>query len=141
MSQRALVARLAEIGQKMNQAAIARIERGERKISLDEAIAIAAALDVAPVHMFLPIEGDERVSLARALEVDQVKARRWARGNIPLDPANFRSYRDQGAGDTRVSPEELSPEEQAALQAENERLIRKLGIEVLYEPTKEKDEQ
>ena len=48
LTQRALVARLHEMGLEINQAAIARIESGERKVSLDEAVAIAAALDQAP---------------------------------------------------------------------------------------------
>jgi transcriptional regulator with XRE-family HTH domain len=92
MSQRDLAARLADIGYRLSQSAITRIERGERKVSLGEAIALAAALDVAPVHMFLPIEGDQPVRLAPALEVKPDQARAWATGRRPLDPANVRFY-------------------------------------------------
>lgn len=97
MSQRELAARVANIGMKINQSAITRIERGERKVSLGEAIALAAALDVAPVNLFLPIDGDEPVRLAPALEVDLTHARKWATGERPLDPANLRFYAYQSA--------------------------------------------
>jgi transcriptional regulator with XRE-family HTH domain len=92
LSQRRLVARLAALGRPLNQAVITRIERGARKVSLDEAIALAAALDVAPVHLFLPIDDSERVSLTPTLEVSAALARQWARGRRPLDPANTRFY-------------------------------------------------
>ena len=90
MTQRDLAERLAAIGQPMTQAAVTRIERGERRVSLDEAIAIAAVLDVAPIHLFLPIEGDS-AQLAPKLKVPIDRARAWARGQHPLDPSNAAS--------------------------------------------------
>jgi transcriptional regulator with XRE-family HTH domain len=46
ISQQGLVRRLKELGVSMNQPAVARIEAGERKVSLDEAVAIARVLRV-----------------------------------------------------------------------------------------------
>ncbi len=115
MSQRGLAARLTELGLPMSQAAVTRIERGDRKCSLDEAVAIAAALDVAPMHLFLPIDGDDPVQLAPALEVDAPLARAWARGEQPLRPEDARFYAFQApsvrltAGDlARLSDDELA---------------------------------
>ncbi len=48
LTQRDLVDALAEVGLDMNQTGITRIEGGARGITLHEAIAIAAALDIAP---------------------------------------------------------------------------------------------
>jgi hypothetical protein len=113
----------------MGQAAITRIERGERKVSLDEAIAIAAVLDIAPVHLFMPIDGDGTVRLAPGLEVDQAKARRWSRGNIPLRPEDFEFYLDQTPGDVRVSAEELSEDEQRDLAERARKRLEQLGVD------------
>ena len=133
VSQRDLVARLSNVGQSMNQAAIARIERGERKVSIDEAFAIAVALDVAPLSLFLPITGNEPVALAPGLEIDQAKARRWARGEVPLSPTSFRSYLEQTSGEVRVSTEGLTPEQQEELREEHERRLNQLGVHVIHE--------
>lgn len=139
LTQRQLVERLGAAGMPMNQAAVARIESGTRKVSLDEAIAIAAVLDIAPVHMFLPIAGDQRgksgrhgppVHLAPAMPVDQVKARRWSRGQLPLRPESFWTYLDQSPGDITVSGEELSPEQQAEIREKHLATLRQLGIKV-----------
>jgi transcriptional regulator with XRE-family HTH domain len=155
-TQQELAAALGRLSAPMDRTTVAKIEKGQREVRLDEFVAFAAALDIAPVHLILPIEGDvvvryidrkrealrnekrgPAVRLAPALLVDQVKARRWARGEIPLDPANFRFYRDQGAGERSVSAEELSPDEQQAVREENERLLRKLGVQVINEPAEQ----
>ena len=73
ISQRALRDRLADAGLDLNQAAIARMERGERKITLDEAVTISAVLDVAPVHLFLPVEGNGPVWLAPDLVTTRLR--------------------------------------------------------------------
>jgi hypothetical protein len=41
----------------MNKAAVLRVERGERVLSLDEALALAWALNVAPAHLVSPRDG------------------------------------------------------------------------------------
>ena len=79
----------------MNQSAITRIERGTRKVALDEAILLAVALDVSPVHLFLPIDNAGRVALTPSTEVTALVARQWALGLRPLDPANTRFYAAQ----------------------------------------------
>jgi transcriptional regulator with XRE-family HTH domain len=148
--QQDLADEMGKLGMPMDRTTIAKLEKGQREVRLDELVALAVALDVALVHLVLPIEGDESspiegdklpvhpthgppVKLTPKREVDQVKARRWARGDIPLDPANYRSYAEQSPGDKYVSAEELSPDDLAALEAERERQLRKWGVVIEQE--------
>jgi len=125
MSQQALAERLNALGNDLNQPALARIERGDRKVAIDEAIAISAALDVALVNMVLPIDdADSEISLAPNLQVKTVKARRWARGTIPLRAESFDFYLSQAPADQHVSNEELTPEQQRAFR---EKRLRELA--------------
>ena len=78
VSQRELKRRLKKLGVPISQSAIALIETGQpsrpgqktpRKVSLDEAVAIAAALDVPPEQLYrepLDRETYEAVEMARA---------------------------------------------------------------------------
>jgi transcriptional regulator with XRE-family HTH domain len=91
-SKAALARRLEEIGHPLHETAIVRIESGKRGVTLDDSVAIAAALDVAPIHLWLPIDGDEPIALTPALEVDIEHAREWAQGRRPLDQADSRYY-------------------------------------------------
>src|SRR4051812_47691159 len=51
MSQRALADRLREFGLDVHQTTIGKWETGQRRFTLDEALAISLALDVQLVHM------------------------------------------------------------------------------------------
>lgn len=55
-SQKDLAERLAEYGLPLHQTAIAKIEAGQRKVSVDEFLVLAAALDVSPLWLLLPID-------------------------------------------------------------------------------------
>jgi transcriptional regulator with XRE-family HTH domain len=90
--QQDLADRMSELGSPMDRTTLAKIEKGKREARLGEAVALAAALDVAPTYLYLPIEGPEPVCLAPKLQVDPAHARQWARGTKPLDPANLRVY-------------------------------------------------
>ena len=158
LSQRDLTSRLRAIGLRINQAAIVRIERGERKIPLDEAIAIAAALDVSPLALIFPIYG-ERARAAcpgatgRPEEGAALDARRSAPRSPELPcvcrPASRRSV-DQPR--RRVNNELLTIKASLRRQAQRKRdedadLLRKadaLGIDltgVLEDETLEQAEQ
>lgn len=90
-SQTRFAERVAEAGVGLSETALARIESGKRNVRLDEALGIAAALDVSPLALFLPTEGNVR--LADGIIVDADTARRWVLGEEPLDPDNERGYR------------------------------------------------
>lgn len=131
MSQQALAERLNALGNGLNQPALARIERGDRKVSLDEAIAISAALDVAPVNLFLPITDDHaEVRLAPSLAVNLRKAQRWARGMLPLRPGNFEVYLSQAPAGHAISREELSPEQYREFREKRLRELAQAGVDI-----------
>jgi transcriptional regulator with XRE-family HTH domain len=141
-SQERLAAILDEVyGYPIHPTALSRIEKGTRKVTIDDLIAISAALDVAPVHLLFPIEGEDPVALTPRLEVDAEKAIRWARGRQPLDPANVSFYSHQHLGDIGVINPEASPEEKAAALAEYEKQLRGLGIEVVRVPATGEEER
>jgi transcriptional regulator with XRE-family HTH domain len=75
-SQTALAQRLTDVGQPMSKAALLRIESGERGLLLDEAIALAQVLHVAPAHLLSPPD-DERIALTPSYAVDGAGMRNW----------------------------------------------------------------
>ena len=112
--QQDLADRMSQLGSPMDRTTLAKIEKGKREARLGEVIALAAALDVAPTYLYLPIEGPEPVCLAPALAVDPGDARKWARGIKPLDPADHRVYFFQSPGGFLGSLEGVSEEDVAA---------------------------
>lgn len=63
ISQVALASRLAELGYgALKRDQIVAIEAGRRRVTLDDALAISAALGVAPVNLIVPFESDEPLS-------------------------------------------------------------------------------
>ena len=106
-----LAARMDKIGSPIQRATIAKIEsaaRGvggahgdeppasaQRRVTIDEAVAFAVALDVPVTSLLLPIIEDDDVQLAPNVRVSVDVAHAWARGDRPLDPDDERYYRFQ----------------------------------------------
>jgi transcriptional regulator with XRE-family HTH domain len=70
---------------------------GERRrdVSADDVIALAVALDVAPMHLIFPIDdddGSELVALTETISVRADHARWWFRGRYPLKGTDRRMY-------------------------------------------------
>jgi transcriptional regulator with XRE-family HTH domain len=94
--------RLAEemraLGVSWDRSIVANFESGRRKyVTVEELLALAYALSVAPVYLLLPID-DEYVDIAVTPEVTAktVPVREWIRGRFPLmgqDPRLFWSER------------------------------------------------
>jgi transcriptional regulator with XRE-family HTH domain len=84
LSAEALAQRVREHGGQLDRAAISKIENGMRGVSLDDALLLAVALGVSPLHLFLPRDDNEGVELAPDVQVTAVAARRWIRGLEPL---------------------------------------------------------
>ena len=82
----------------MDQATIARLEKGKRRVTIDEAFTFAYALDVAPAYLFLPVDDDvdsqseTQVSVTPNRAVAGGIAREWLRGNAPLPDQDSRKY-------------------------------------------------
>lgn len=92
LSAQGLADRVAVLGGTLDRAAISKIETGKRGVSLDEALLLALAADVAPVHLFLPREDGEPVRVAPKLTPPAVAARRWLRGQEPLPGGDEKTF-------------------------------------------------
>jgi transcriptional regulator with XRE-family HTH domain len=83
LSQTELARRMTEEGRPMNKAALLRIENGQRGLSLDEALALAELLKVAPAHLLSPPD-DAMVWLTDNRGVDGAGMRNWLLFGDPL---------------------------------------------------------
>ena len=97
MTQQGLADRLNQLGSQIDRSAVAKIEAGatnarnSRELGLAETFAFALALDVAPVHLLVPIDSDEPIRLAPNLEASPYETRAWIRGAFPMfsDPRAY----------------------------------------------------
>ena len=97
MTQQDLADRLSHYGARIDRTAVAKVEAGatggkdSRELGLAEMFAFALALDVAPVHLLVPIDSDEPIRLAPNLEASPYETRQWIRGFMPLfqDPRPY----------------------------------------------------
>src|SRR5689334_13386641 len=82
LNQQQIADRLEEFGVAMDQRTISKIEQGKRGISLDDAVAIAAALGSTPADLCVPsFTGiDEDVAIGPNLVWDRRRARSWLAG-------------------------------------------------------------
>lgn len=99
MSLRALSERLAELGRPILSSGLSKIEQGERRVDVDDLVALAAALNVSPGWLLLPPStGEERVALTDAVEVPAWVAWQWIDGTNPLPPDHGERYDDFSKG-------------------------------------------
>jgi transcriptional regulator with XRE-family HTH domain len=105
-TQRQLAARLSKLGLVVHQTKIGKWESGERRITLDEALAISVALDVSPAHMIAGSYTDGGLwepSVALSAATAPVSARQmrmWVRGQQSLWGQDEKRYY------TEVAPDE-----------------------------------
>src|SRR6266545_1902903 len=92
LSQQRLADRLAELGVPIERSQLARLERGERGVGVDELMALAFALDTAPAYLLLDLEADERTALVPGVAISPADARGWIRGQRPLPQQDPRGY-------------------------------------------------
>jgi transcriptional regulator with XRE-family HTH domain len=85
-----LADRCAEVGApEITAAVIANIETGRRdadgrrrrEVTIDETLALAYALEVPPVFLFVPLNGDERLHVTAKIEMDAPSAAAWVNGD------------------------------------------------------------
>ena len=94
LSQRDVAERLADLGVTMHQTAIAKIEKGDRRVTIEDALLLAFVLDVAPVNLFLPLADNIPMALGN-VTVQSGEMRAWARGFTPLPGQDSRTYLTQ----------------------------------------------
>lgn len=87
-TQKELAEALSRTGADLNEFTITRMESGKRRVSLDEAVAIAAVLGPSLLHMVVPLEERGRVDLAPKMPAKVIDARAWIRGQRPLRRAD-----------------------------------------------------
>jgi transcriptional regulator with XRE-family HTH domain len=108
-TQKQLATRLAKLGFLVHQTTIGKWEAGERRITLDEALAISVALDVGPAHMLAGSYLDvtfNRPSIALSPKTAPVSARQmrmWVRGQQTLWGQDEKRYYTEVAPDEWVA--------------------------------------
>jgi transcriptional regulator with XRE-family HTH domain len=87
-----LAGRLEALGSPgWRQSKVAKLEKGEvKRVSLDEVLALAAALGVQLSHLLTPDEGD--VEIAGKVIRPAREVRHWLRGFAPLFPEDEKNY-------------------------------------------------
>ncbi|MET7752600.1 helix-turn-helix transcriptional regulator [Micromonospora sp. NPDC005367] len=80
-----LVKRLDGLGHPIPILGLRRIERGERRVDVDDLIALARALKVPPVLLLFPVEAEgPLVELLPGVQVDPNEALAWFTGEGPM---------------------------------------------------------
>lgn len=103
LSQAQLALRLTKIGRPMLDTAVSKMERGSRRIDVDDLVALAIALNVSPVAILMPATADlEKVSLTDTFSVSSQVAWLWAAGDAQasdflLDPPGEHSEEEHNA--------------------------------------------
>lgn len=85
MSVRSLSARLSQLGRSLLPSGITKVEADDRRVDVDDLVALALALDVSPNRLLLAARADDTLlELTTDLSVPAHDAWRWATGETPL---------------------------------------------------------
>jgi transcriptional regulator with XRE-family HTH domain len=102
LTQRDLAERLTALGMRADQTTVAKIESGSRRVTIEDALLIAAALDVAPLHLLIPREDDAALTIGR-LSGSADSMRRWAVGDEPLSDSDGAVYFAEAPADSAAA--------------------------------------
>lgn len=102
-SQLELAERLTDLGVPMDRSTIAKLENASRRVTLDEALGLAAALGVSPASLFIPMTASTDVAIAPKLAIHPRVARMWVRGQQPLSKADARTFYGEVSDDEWVA--------------------------------------
>lgn len=103
-TQQRLSDRTRELGHPVDRATIAKIERGSRRnVALDDALALAAALNVSPVHLFAASLTGDKVAVTPELVLNSREVRQWLRGQLSLDETDDRFYFSEVSDDEWIA--------------------------------------
>jgi transcriptional regulator with XRE-family HTH domain len=85
-TQAELTDRLKALGVRIDRAAVAKIETNKRRLTLDELYSFSLALDVAPVHLLVPInvDADYLISVTPNTDAPADEVREWVKGAKPM---------------------------------------------------------
>jgi transcriptional regulator with XRE-family HTH domain len=81
-----LAERMTELGIKWDRAIVANLESGRRRsVSVDELLGLALVLNVAPVHLLVPPDDDEKpYEITAKVTEPSFRVRGWIRGLFML---------------------------------------------------------
>ena len=87
LSLAALSARLTEVGRPMLPSGLSKLEVGQRRMDVDDLVALSVALGVNPSRLLLPVDApnDQDVELTRTVTCPAWRAWQWADGDGPFD--------------------------------------------------------
>lgn len=94
-SQRDFAERMKALGIPLHHATVAKVEKGTRRVDLDELLKLAYALNVAPVHLFVPTDeyiDTLQVDVTPEVTVGPYVLRKWIRGELPIADQDQRRY-------------------------------------------------
>ncbi|MGW4371997.1 DEAD/DEAH box helicase family protein [Nocardia takedensis] len=81
-----LATRLSDLGRPIDLSALAKIEKGQRRVDVDDLMALARALDVSPNWLLFPETAtNDRVDLTAAFSMTGREAWQWAVRDQPTD--------------------------------------------------------
>lgn len=104
VSQQALSVRLADLGRPILSTGIAKIEAGDRRVDVDDLLALAAALNVSPALLLLPDGGeDDPVAVTERLTRPAWSVWMWVEGlyALPLENGEVDPDADMALHDLR----------------------------------------
>ncbi len=78
----ALSARLTDLGWPIPVAALSRLENGNRRVDVDDLMAISNALQVSPSDMLIPSEDEHPLGTTIPADLSLGEARAWVRAEI-----------------------------------------------------------
>jgi transcriptional regulator with XRE-family HTH domain len=84
LSQQEVAARVAEHGGTMHQTTIMRTEKGTRNVTLNEYVLLAAALNVPPPMLLVPLGSEDRVEITPRSRIHAHLALDWLTGDEGL---------------------------------------------------------
>ncbi len=94
-SQEWLAQTVTALGHPMHQTAIAKIEAGDRKVTVDEMLLLAVALEIPPSLLLLPVESDDDMAVTPTMNVYPWRVWEWLLGEQPLPGRDTPTWYDR----------------------------------------------
>lgn len=96
MTAQELADRLKAGGLSWDRGTVTKLETGRRQnVSVVEWLALARALDVAPIHLLVPLEDGGSYQVTPNESAKTARARYWIRGLVPLGRTDMRIFKTE----------------------------------------------
>lgn len=83
-------------GVEWNRFTVSSLENGKRQnVSVTELLALARVLDVAPVHLLVPLEDEQPYQVTPTEVLPAHRVRPWVRGIVPLPGTDTRIFQTE----------------------------------------------